>query len=480
MRFHIILRYVALALLLNSLFMAISCIVSAIYGDSAFLPLLYSTLVTALFGVFPLIFVPPATSITNDEGLFVVVGSWLLSCLVGTMPYVLWGGVFSFTNAWFESVSGFTTTGSTILVNIEALPAGLLFWRAATHWIGGIGIIIFVLSVLPFLGIAEMVLFRSEISSMVRENFHHRARKAIQILAGIYVGLTLLETISLLLCGMNLFDAVTHSFATIATGGFSPKNESIAYYHSPSIEIVIIVFMILSGIHFGLLFVAVTGNIRDLWKSTVVRYYLLAMFSGIIISTINIHNSTFQGWWTSLRHASFQIVSIGTSTGFATTDSSIWPPLSQLLLIGFALQCACAGSTSGGIKVDRIVLLGKSFFRHVRSLLHPRAVLTVQLNGRPVQQDLIFKSVLYIAAYISIIFFSTLLLAMVNVDIISAFSGAVATMGNVGPGLGTVGSTGNFSHIPGFGKWVLSLTMLCGRLEIYALLIFFLPRQWVK
>ncbi len=480
MRFHIVIRYVALALLLNSLFMSISCVISFFYSDKAFMVLLYSALVTALFGLFPLIFVPPTSTITNKEGLLIVVLSWFLSCLVGTLPYILYGGPFTFTNAWFESVSGFTTTGSSILSDIEALPYGLLFWRASTHWIGGIGIIIFVLSVLPFLGIAEIVLFRSEISLMVRENFHHRARRAIQILAGIYVSLTVLETIALLLCGMNLFEAITHSFATIATGGFSPKNASIAFYNSPVIEAVIIVFMVLSGIHFALLFTVVTGNGLDFFKSSVVRYYLIALFIGVCLVTINVYGTNFKSLWESFRYAAFNVISIGTSTGFTTTNTAIWPSLSQLLLIFFALQCACAGSTSGGMKTDRIVLLGKEFFRHLKKLMHPNAIIPIRIDRKVVRDELVSKSILYIDTYILIIFISTLLLSILGVDILSAFSGTIATMGNVGPGLGLVGSTGNFNHIPELGKWLLSITMLLGRLEIYAFFIFFTPAQWRK
>jgi trk system potassium uptake protein TrkH len=478
MRFHIVLRYVAVALLLNAGFMAISFVISLFNSDSAQMPLLYSALVTLLFGLFPLIFVPAASSITNKEGLLIVVLSWFLSCLTGSFPYILYGGPFTFTNAWFESVSGFTTTGSTILTNIEILPSSLLFWRASTHWIGGIGIIIFVLAVLPFMGLAEVVLFRSEISSMVRENFRHRAGKAIRILAGVYVGLTLAETIALLVCGMNLFDAITHSFATIATGGFSSKNASIGYYNSPVIESVIIIFMLLSGIHFALLFGVITGKVRDLWQSSIVRYYLAFLLIGIILTTFNIQMGSQQSWIHSLRLAAFNVVSVGTSTGFATTDTSVWPSLSRLLLLFFALQCACAGSTSGGIKADRIVLLGKSFKKQLNKIMHPQAVVPIRVNRTVVAEDLVTKSTQYITIYLMVIFVSSALLSLVGVDLLEAFSGSVATMGNVGPGLGTVGSTGNFSHIPEFGKWVLSLTMLLGRLEIYSFFIFFTPAQW--
>jgi trk system potassium uptake protein TrkH len=478
MRPQIILRYVGLVLLFNALFLLISCVISAVKSDSAFFPLLYTALISALFGVFPMLFVPPTTKITNKEGFIIVVLSWLLSCLVGVIPYIMWGGEFSLTNAWFESVSGFTTTGSSILTDIEALPLGLLFWRSATHWIGGIGIIIFVLSVLPSMGKPGMILYRTEMSSLAVDNFHYRTRKTLQILVTIYVGLTLVETISLLLCGMSIFDAVTHSFATIATGGFSPKNLSVGYYKSAAVEIVVMVFMILSGIHFGLLLAALTGRITDLWKSSIVRYYLAALTIGVIAVTVAVHEGQFDSWADSLRYAAFQVISIGTSTGFATTDSSIWPPFAQLVMIFFTLQCACAGSTSGGIKADRMVLFWKAIVKRVKKIQHPAAVIKVKIHTVAVEDDVVEVNILFISFYICVVFLSALILTALGVDILSAFSGSAATMGNVGPGFGTVGSAGNFSQIPDAGKWVLTATMLLGRLEIFGVILFVAVKWW--
>jgi trk system potassium uptake protein TrkH len=478
MRPQIILRYVGLVLLLNALFLLISCIISVVKSDSAFFPLLYTALISALFGIFPLIFVPPTTTITNKEGLIIVVLSWLLSCLVGVIPYIMWGGEFSFTNAWFESVSGFTTTGSSILTDIEALPLGLLFWRSATHWIGGIGIIIFVLAVLPSMGKPGMILYRTEMSSLAVDNFRYRTQKTLKILVVIYVGLTLLETISLLLCGMSIFDAVTHSFATIATGGFSPKNLSIGHYKSAAVEIVIIVFMILSGIHFGILFAVLTGKITDLWRSSIVRYYLAALTTGVIAVTVSLHGSQLYPWADALRYGAFQVLSIGTSTGFATADSSIWPPFARLMMIFFTLQCACAGSTSGGIKADRIVLFWKTIVKRIKKIQHPAAVIKVKIHTVAVEDDVVEVNILFLSFYVGIVFLSALILTALGVDILSAFSGSAATMGNVGPGFGTVGSAGNFSQIPDAGKWVLTATMLLGRLEIFGLIIFFTTKSW--
>jgi len=478
MRPYIIFRYVGLVLLINSLFLLISVIVSALYGDTAFRPLLYCAVITALFGTFPMVFVPPTKEISNNEGLIIVVFGWLLSCLAGSLPYILWGGEFTFTNAWFESVSGYTTTGSSILANIEAVPHGLLFWRAATHWIGGMGIIMFVLAVLPSMGTAGLILYRKEMSPLAQRNFHYTAKNTLRIVMMVYVGLTLVETLALLAAGMNLFDAVSHSFATIATGGFSPKNASIAFYDSVRIEVVTIVFMVLSGVHFGLLFSTFFEKSHAVWKSPVVRYYILAMAAGIILVTLNLHANQSVPWLHALRYSAFQITSIGTSTGFANTDSSVWPALSQILLMLFALQCACAGSTSGGIKVDRIILLGKAVAKQFRQLRHPNAIIYVWLEGRSIHDDALAMGLLYICVYLLVVFIGAMLLISLGVDALSAFSGVVATTGNVGPGLGTVGSAENFGQIPTLGKWILTFTMLIGRLEIYGLLMVFFPHVW--
>ncbi|UCF95635.1 MAG: TrkH family potassium uptake protein, partial [Desulfobacterales bacterium] len=245
MRPHVVFRYVGIVLLFNALFLLIAAAISAVHRDDALLHLLFCAIVATLFGLFPLIFVPESPNISNKEGLVIVIGSWLLSCLIGALPFSLWGGEFSFTNAWFESVSGYTTTGSSILNNIEGLPPGLLFWRSATHWIGGIGILIFVLAVVPFLGPAALVLYKAEIAALAQDNFRYRTRKTLQILLVVYLGLTLVETVGLMFCGLGLFDALTHTFATVATGGFSTKNLSLAHFDNPAAEIVIIVFMVL-------------------------------------------------------------------------------------------------------------------------------------------------------------------------------------------------------------------------------------------
>jgi trk system potassium uptake protein TrkH len=476
MRPQIIIRYVGLALLFNALFLFISAMISVPKPDTAFFPLLFSATVAALLGIFPIIFVPPIFDIRNDEGLVIVVASWLLSSMIGSLPYILWGGEFSFTNAWFESVSGFTTTGSSILTNIEALPASLLFWRSTTHWIGGIGIIIFMLAVTPSIRQASMILYKSEISALATDNFQYRTKKTLQILLVVYVGLTISETVCLLFLGMNLFDAVTHSFATIATGGFSPKNLNIAHYNRSAIEVVIIIFMTLSGVHFGLLFLAVIGNRGKIWNSAIVRYYILALTVGVLLISMNVHGSNYQSWTKALRFAAFQLISVGTSTGFATADTDVWPPFAKLILIFFSLQCACAGSTSGGIKVDRLLIFWKTLGSQFKRLKHPKAVIAIKVDNSVIGQEIIEAIILYISVYLGVVFLSSLALTYIGVDIMSAFSGSVAAMGNVGPGFGMVSSLGNYSQIPAAGKWILSLVMLLGRLEVYGFLMIWIYR----
>ncbi|RJR17460.1 MAG: TrkH family potassium uptake protein [Desulfobacteraceae bacterium] len=478
MRPQIIIRYVGFVLLLNGCFLLVSACISAWDNDSAMLPLFYSAMVAFLFGVFPLIFVPSFTSITTREGFLIVITSWILSCLVGLMPYLLWGGEFTLIDAWFESVSGFTTTGSSILTNVEALPRGLLFWRSATQWMGGTGIVIFVLSVLPSMGKAGMVLYRVEMSGVAADNFILSTRTALKIILKVYVGLTIMETVCLLLCGLDLYDAINHSFTTIATGGFSTKNLSIAHYESPLVEGVVMLFMLLSGINFALLFAVASGSFGELWRSSILRYYLVAIICGVCLTALNVYGSVYQTWTDAFRFSAFQVISLGTTTGFATADSSVWPAFSQLLIIYFTIQGACAGSTSGALKADRVVIFWKALIRRIMTIQHPRAVIAVRINKTPLDEDFVDVSTLFISLYTGVLLLSTLILAALGIDLLTAFSGAAATLGGAGPGFGTVGSLSNFNHLPLLAKMILSADMLFGRLEIFGIIIFFMPRSW--
>ncbi len=480
MRLYVIFRYIGFVVLLNALFLGVSAGISYYYGESSLFPLLYTTIIAVLFGIFPIIFVPPVEDISHIEGLIIVVGSWLLSCVIGMVPYVMWGGEFSITNAFFESVSGYTTTGASILTEIESLPLGILFWRASTHWIGGMGIIVFVLSVMPSLGTAGLILYRSEMSPAALHHFKMRSRDAVRLILWIYLGITIIETLFLLLAGLNLFDALTHSFSTVATGGFSTKNSSVAAFHSVTVEVIIMVFMLLSGMNFALLFSAVTGKFEDVKVSTVAKYYIGINLIVILLVSLNTYSNNYDSFWEALRYSAFQVLSVGTSTGFANADSSVWPPFSQMILVILTLQCASAGSTSGGIKVDRIIIFIKSLEKKIKQILHPNAVITITMDKKKVDDELVNSTILYILTYLFVVALSGLAVTAMGVDMISAYSGAAAMMGNVGPGLGIVGSLENYALIPKLGKWVYSLTMILGRLEIYGLIIFFMPSTWKR
>ena len=478
MRPQIIIRYIGLVLLLSAGLMFVSFIISAFNGDSGQIPLLLSCILTSLIGVFPMIFVPPSNQITHKEGYVIVVLSWVLVCFFGMLPYALWGGEFSFVSAWFESVAGFTTTGSTILNDIEVLPKGLLFWRSATHWLGGIGIILFMLIIVPALGKARMSLSRLEMSPLAKSNFHYKTNKTLRVVIFVYLGLTLAETILLYVFGMDLFDAITHAFGTVATGGFSPKNASIGYYNSVAIEVIIIVFMFLAGMHFGLLYALFTFKGNKWYKSSVLRFYALSIIIGIVFVSLNTWGSTYETFPEALRFAAFQVVSISTTTGYGTYDTTLWPPFSIMILIYFTFQCACAGSTAGGIKVDRVVIFLQTLKRQVLKLQHPQAVIPVRVDGQPVDDETVDSVLLFIVLYILILFLNGLALTAMGVDITTAFSASAATISTVGPGFGEVGSASNYSLIPDLGKVLLTINMLLGRLEIFGLMLIFFMKSW--
>ncbi len=479
MRTEIVVRYIGHVLLFCAAFMGISALISAFHGENSFLPLLFSGFITALLGVFPAIFVGRTDSINSTEGLMIVVFGWIIACLTGMLPFIMWGGEFSLVNAWFESVSGFTTTGSSILTEVESLPKGLLFWRSSTHWIGGIGVIVFALLILPQASVMKVVLLNTDISSLARMNFAYRAKKTLQILAYVYIGLTLAQIIFLTIFGMPLFDAINHSFATIATGGFSTKNMSVAGFNSLPAEIIIMVFMVLSGIHFGLIFRTFTFKPGiNILKSTLARNYLIFLLVGIVLVAWKLWNSGTYNAGDALRYGAFQVISVGTTTGFATAESTGWPFFTQIIILYFTIQCAMAGSTSGGLKFDRVFIFLKSIGRQIRQMQHPRAIFTTKIDGAVIDPSTESMVAIFIGTYILILLVSTILISFFDVDLMSAFSASAACLGNVGPGFNRVSSLGNFNNLPTMVKTILSLDMLLGRLEIFGIFSLFYFRSW--
>lgn len=385
MRTKAVVKFLAFVLLFNALFLYISAGISLFLNENSLTPLLYSAVVCTILGVFPHIFIEKIEELNFQEGLAISVLGWIITCLVGSVPFFMWGGEFTFINALFESVAGYTTTGATILTNVEILPKGLLFWRASTHFIGGMGIILFVLLILPNAQGTRSSIYKAEVSGLSMLNFQMQPRQIAKIIAIVYIGLTLLETVLLWALGMTFFDAVCHSFATLATGGFSTKNLSIAYYDNIWIEITISVFMLLGGMHFGLIYATIVGKKHSLFTSKVVRSYLVIVVTGILLVAAKLTSDNVFGWWESVRQASFQVISLVTTTGFATVDTTVWPTFTIVILTYFSIQCAMVGSTTGGLKFDRIYLFYKTFRRQIKQTQHPSGVYITKMTEPPSQ-----------------------------------------------------------------------------------------------
>lgn len=480
MRFDVVLKYVGMVMLFIASFMLLSAGISYVSGmDSAFYPLLLSGLLTALLGAFPLIFVEKKVQLSSKEGFGVVVGSWLLACVVGMFPYLIWGGEFNLINAWFESVSGFTTTGATILDDIEALPRGMLFWRMSSTWIGGMGVVMFALLILPSMGRSRMTLSSVELSTLAKENYHYRTQMIVQILLVVYLGLTTLSTLSLKLAGMNWFDALCHGMSASATSGFSTKNASIGFYNNPAIELILASTGIISGIHFGLIYATVVGKRSNLFRSEVTRYYLAIIAVASLFVAVSLYAADlYPTFVQSLRHAFFQVSTLITTTGFATADTNTWTSFAILLLMFVSLVCASSGSTSGGIKVNRLVLAVKMFGARMKLQRHPNAIIRIKMDGVIQENDVLHTVAVFIVAYLGLIFVGSVVGALFGLDLLTAFSGAMACLGNAGPGFGEVGSMDNYSAMPTVIKMTNSLLMLFGRLEIFGVIQLCMIKWW--
>lgn len=470
-----------MVLLVLAAFMLVSAGISYVSGvDSAYTPLIMSSLLTLLIGCFPLIFVPRSDHISQKEGYCIVVGAWIVSSIVGMFPYLMWGGEFTPINAWFESVSGFTTTGASILNNIEALPRGLLFWRMVTSWVGGIGVVMFALVILPSIGKSKMMLSHFELSSLAKDNFNlYRTPTVVRIILSVYVGLTIVSTLVLKLCGMTWFDAVCHAMSACSTCGFSTKNLSIGWFNSATIEMVLVVIMIISGIHFGLIFATLTRKRNNIFRSETTRTYfsviaVAALLIGISLWTADIYPSL----WTSLRNALFHTVSLITTTGFATTDCNTWTSVAILILMFCSFVCACAGSTSGGLKMDRLLVAVKMLRNRLRSQQHPNAIFRTKVDGIPQDKEMLNGVMVYIVAYMLLILIGAFTNTLLGADLMTGFSASIACVSNVGPGFGEVGTMDNYSLLPALMKFNLTALMLFGRLEIFGLIQLFFIRWW--
>ena len=477
MKAIIISWYIGIALLFVSALMTASGIIACFFpGDDSRIPLLLSALLTGIVGLYPLIFVRRGKYRLNfREGNFVVVGSWLAACIFGMLPFLFYGGDFGFVNALFESVSGFTTTGASILTDIESLPHGLLFWRTATAWVGGVGIVT-LFSRLMVGRSDQSTLSGAEISRIAREELPgERSEFFANIMLITYISLTILTGVALRLTGIGWFDAATTAMSACSTCGFCTRNASIASFANPAAESVLTVAMLLAGINFGLVFLTfIRGGRKNVFKTEVSRAFLsLAAVSIAVVTADLLINGSYASVGRAFRDAAFQVASLVTTTGFATCDTTLWPTLSMGILIVCSLICGCSGSTSGGIKMDRILLAGKGVLQKVKSYTHPGTIYTIRVDGHQRSDAQVSDAFGFIVCYVSIMILCCLINFAGGLDFTTGLTASIASIGNVGPGFGDVGSMANYADMPTLIKSSSMVEMLIGRLEIFPVLYLF-------
>ena len=451
-------------------------------GDGSPLAVVKAMVLTLAFGaaVMAIFRNSKAETISQREGMAIVAIGWTAIGVFGALPFYFSAPGFVFVDAFFESVSGFTTTGSSILTDIESLSQGMLIWRSFIQWLGGMGIIVLSIAILPFLGIGGMQLYKAEVPSPVPDKLKPRIRDTAMILWKVYALFTIVEVALLMLGGMGGFDALNHAFTTMPTGGFSTRNASVAHFDSAYIDAVITVFMLLAGVNFSLHYQLLRGRPLAFWRDPECRFYLVMCLVMTLVVGFNLYRTAYPDVGQALRYAAFQVVSIVTTTGYATADYELWPAMSQIILFLGMFVGASAGSTGGGMKCLRIMLGFKYCYRELFSMIHPRAVTHIKIGGKAVPDD-VMRSVLgFLVLYMLLFALSTVLLAATGVDFVTALGAVAATIGNIGPGFGQVGPVENFSQIPDLGKWLLSWCMLLGRLEIYTVIILVVPEFWRK
>ena len=467
-------------LIIEGLFMFTGIPFSVYYCGNKCFSLMNSGIITFIAGISTWYLTRKAKkSIGKREAYLIVSFAWIVISGFGMIPYLLSGAIPNVTDAFFETMSGFTTTGASILTDIESLPKGILFWRAMTHWIGGMGIIVLSVAILPLLGIGGMQLFVAEMPGITPDKLHPRITATAKRLWLIYVALTFIETAFLMIGKMSLFDALSHSFATMATGGFSTQNTSVANY-SPFIQYVIIVFMILAGTNFTLHYFAIHGKFATVWKNEEYRAYILFTFAFAIIITLLLIFEGDRNVEKVFRDSLFQVVSIVTTTGFVSADYLLWPAHIWIFIFVLMFIGGSAGSTGGGIKIARHILLLKSSALEFKRMIHPQAIIPVRYNKKTVSENIIHLVLAFFIFYLLTFFFGTFVMTWVGLDFSSAVGATIASLGNIGPGIGNVGPVENYSWIPSFGKWFLSFLMLLGRLELFTVLIIFTPFFWKK
>lgn len=481
-----------LLFVVNGGFMLLSATVSWYYKDGVLNQMLFAgSVALGLGGLIMLLTKNYRKEIQKREGYIIVAFGWIFMALIGTLPYLFTGAIANFTDAFFETMSGYTTTGASILSNIEAVPKGVLFWRSITHWIGGMGIIVLAIAILPLLGIGGMQLFAAEAPGPGGDKLHPRITDTAKRLWLIYVGYTIAETILLKLAGMSFFDAINHSLATLSTGGFSTKNDSLAFWNdNPLVQYIIMFFMFLAGSNFVLSYFAFKRKFQKILLDEEFRVYsiliislslvgaLLIYFQADISQSSIVHPMVWGPFESAVRHSLFQVLSIITTTGFVSADYTLWTPFLMIFFFGMMFLGGCAGSTSGGIKIMRHLIMVKNGILEFKRTLHPHAILPVRYNNKAVPQPIVFNILGFFILYMLSFIIGTLVFSWLGLDFKTALGGAASTLGNVGPALGGLGPVNNYGYLPDAAKWWASFLMLIGRLELFTVLILLTPFFW--
>ena len=478
MNYSIVLYILGCVLKFESAFLVLPALVGLIYREHASVSYLAVAVLCLILGVLLTHKKPRSTNLYTREGFVAVALSWIIMSIFGAIPFVLTGDIPFYVDALFETISGFTTTGSSILTDVESISKASLFWRSFSHWIGGMGGFVFIMAILPMMGGSTMNLMKAESPGPSVSKLVPHVKDTAKILYGIYIAITICEATILRALGMPLFDSLTTTFGTVGTGGFGIRNDSIAGY-SPAIQITITVFMILSGINYTAYFYILTGKIKELFKIEEVRWYLAIIFGSVAVITWNVR-SLYPTFSETLRHAFFQVGSIITTTGYATTDFDLWPALSKTLLVTLMFIGACAGSTSGGIKVSRILILLKTIRKELSLIIHPRQVKKIRMDGHPVDHETLRSANVFLVVYFVLLLTSMLLISVDEFDFSTNFTSVVTVLNNIGPGLNLVGPTQNFSIFSPFSKFVLMFDMLAGRLELFPMMILLMPSTWKR
>ncbi|MAU72387.1 MAG: potassium transporter [Pseudozobellia sp.] len=489
----IIFHIMGLLLLCNGAFMLLAALVSGIYKDGATLGIALAAITTMFVGTFAMFYTRGhKKEVKRKEGYIIVTFGWIVMSASGMLPYLFADAIPSVTNAFFETISGYTTTGASILDDIEALPEGLLFWRSLTHWIGGMGIIVLAIAILPLLGIGGMQLFAAEAPGPSADKLHPRITDTAKRLWLIYVGYTIAETILLKLAGMSFFDAINHSLATLSTGGFSTKNLSLAYWNDqPLIQYIVILFMFLAGTNFVLSYFAFKGKVQRIIKDEELKFYTGFILSFTIIAALVVyfkadvaisdyHPKVLGSAESAFRHSLFQVIAVVTTTGFVTADFTSWTPFLTVFFFGLMFLGGSAGSTAGGIKVMRHILIIKNGLLEFKRTLHTSAVIPVRYNGRTVKEQIVYNIIAFFVLYMLLFIIGALGLGAMGIDFVTAIGGAASSLGNVGPAFGTLNPVSNFNGLPDIGKWWCGFLMLAGRLELFTVLILLSPYFWKR